>query len=144
MVWDFPPLKSFTDKKFAKFYSFSSKNEWKDLYINNGWWKHNYLPDSSSSRFPIWLPKQCFWNELFMAVYGCLVSRKFLKLPWSWHSNAYWELGYFLGLLGTPLSLNFVRNASKKSGGSTKRQGKRQKAKHLGAKRGEGIRGNNK
>ena len=42
------------------------------------------------------------------------------------------------GSFGTPSSLNFVRNASKKSGGSTKRQGKRQIAKHLGAKRGQG------
>lgn len=140
----FSSFKEFYWQKICKILQFFLQKWMKRPDINNGWWKHNYLPDSSSSRFPIWLPKQCFWNELFMAVYGCLVSRKFLKLPWSWHSNAYWELGYFLGLLGTPLSLNFVRNASKKSGGSTKRQGKRQKAKHLGAKRGEGIRGNNK
>ena len=73
-----------------------------------------------------------------MGVCGYPVSEKILKLSRSWYNYANGELVYVLGLFGTPLSLNFVRNASKKSGGSTKRQGKRQTAKHLGAKRGEG------
>lgn len=88
--------------------------------------------------FTIWLPKQCFWSEHFTVVYGYLVSKKYSRISRSCHELTYRVSVHFIGLLRTPFFLNFVRNASKKSGGSTKSQGKRQKAKHLGAKRGEG------
>lgn len=69
-------------------------------------------------------------------------SEYHFKTPASWpvQTQQAFINGYFvLGLLGTPASTYTFRYASKKSSGSTKGQGKGQKPKHLGPKRGEGM-----